>query len=282
METLKVPFMQLELVLKEVIIDSYRKSKYVGIKMKEVCQLLSNQEYVKWYQDTKLLIQIKQGKKNCTKQEKKSVCDFYFNDNDFQRIYRLDDAEKEKIIDWIKFIKGIDKVDITYKGKDEYKEKVNLDLEYIIQNLLILEQQWRKKKFCFKLEFELYKEDIYFFNKVVENRRITNLVIDIMEGVCNIGTLCYNKTPSKSRLCQEIQELVNKYKIWEKYPTYNSEKLVGETVTCIVEPNVAAQLLHEAVGHLAEADVYQMAETTKLRIDQRVSTKDGIADFIEN
>lgn len=274
METLKVPFMQLELVLKEVIIDSYRKSKYVGIKMKEVCQLLSNQEYVKWYQDTKLLIQIKQGKKNCTKQEKKSVCDFYFNGNDFQRIYRLDDAEKEKIIDWIKFIKGIDKVDITYKGKDEYKEKVNLDLEYIIQNLLILEQQWRKKKFCFKLEFELYKEDIYFFNKVVENRRITNLVIDIMEGVCNIGTLCYNKTPSKSRLCQEIQELVNKYKIWEKYPTYNSEKLVGETVTCIVEPNVAAQLLHEAVGHLAEADVYQMAETTKLRIDQRVSTKE--------
>ena len=124
------------------------------------------------------------------------------------------------------------------------------------------------------MEFELYKEDIYFFNKVVENRRITNLVIDIMEGVCNIGTLCYNKTPSKSRLCQEIQELVNKYKIWEKYPTYNSEKLVGETVTCIVEPNVAAQLLHEAVGHLAEADVYQMAETTKLRIDQRVSTKE--------
>ena len=61
METLKVPFMQLELVLKEVIIDSYRKSKYVGIKMKEVCQLLSNKEYVKWYQDTKLLIQIKQG-----------------------------------------------------------------------------------------------------------------------------------------------------------------------------------------------------------------------------
>lgn len=33
METLKVPFMQLELVLKKFIIDSYRKSKYVGIKI---------------------------------------------------------------------------------------------------------------------------------------------------------------------------------------------------------------------------------------------------------
>ena len=273
METLKVPFMQLELVLEEFIIESYRKAKYVGMKMKEVCGLLSNQEYVKWYQDTKLFIQIKQGKKKCRKQERKSVCDFYFNDNDFQRIYRLDDADEEKILDWIKQIKGIDKVDITYKGKEEYKGKVNLDLEYIIQNLLNIKQQWGKKEICFKLEFELYKEDIYFFNGVVENRRIANLVIDIMEDVCKIGTLCYNKTPSKSRLCREIQEMVNKYEIWEKYPTYNSKKLAGETVTCIVEPSVAAQLLHEAVGHLAEADVYQMVEAAKLQIDQMVSTK---------
>lgn len=182
--------------------------------------------------------------------------------------------------------------DIDYKIYTSNMSNNNYDFYNLYKTILfIINTEKISKKYIIEVSSAYINEyeELLLFSKGIIEYRYNKLVVFSLIFKDRLSKKEYQKNISFSyfnnvdEVKKKIIKIINGIIVWEKYDiisTKDYKRILDHNIMCLAVPTVSSSIIHESIGHFAEADVFNKNKKNQLLFGKQIfNDKLNISDI---